>query len=119
MNQEANCIFCKIINKEIPAKIVLEDRDIVAFEDANPSAPIHILMVPKEHIATIDDLEKKDTLLAGKIILFAQKLARKLQISEKGYRLIFNVRSDGGQTVNHIHLHLIGGAKLKERVDHL
>lgn len=119
MDQENDCIFCKIINKEIPAKIVSEDENFVAFEDAHPSAPVHVLIVPRRHIGNIDELEKDDALLAGKMILFAQKLARKLKISENGYRLVFNVKSYGGQTINHIHLHLIGGAKLKEQVQHL
>lgn len=119
MNQDPNCIFCKIINKEIPTKIVFENDELVAFEDANPSAPIHILIVPREHIATIDDLIEEDAPLAGRMILCAQQIARELKTSEGGYRLVFNVKSHGGQTINHIHLHLIGGAKLKERVDHL
>jgi len=116
MNQETDCIFCKIVNKEIPSKIVFENEDFISFEDIHPSAPVHVLIVPRKHIGNIDELEEDDTLLAGKMIIFAQKLARKLKTAENGYRLIFNVKSDGGQTVNHIHLHLIGGKKLDSSI---
>ena len=111
-----DCIFCKIINKEIPADIVWEDDDIFAFKDIQPIAPVHILIIPKEHIPTIDDLKKRHQKVVGKMILTAQKLARESGTAEKGYKLLFRVKHHGGQEVDHLHLHLIGGAKLAEEI---
>ena len=110
------CIFCKIINKEIPSEIVYEDEDVLAFKDVHPLAPVHILIIPKKHIESIADLGDADTLLAGKLILTAKKIAVDFDISEKGYKLLFRVGEWGGQEVPHIHLHLIGGAKLYENI---
>ncbi len=110
------CIFCKIIKKEIAAAIIYEDDLLLAFEDAHPIAPIHILIIPKKHIVSIDDLEEKDTELMGKMILRAKKIAGSFDISEKGYKLLFRVGKWGGQEVPHIHLHLIGGAELTEDI---
>jgi len=106
------CVFCKIVKKEIPTEIVYEDEKIIAFKDIKPVAPIHILIIPKKHIPTIDHLEKKDRELIGELFLVAQKIAREQGVSESGYRLIANVGEDAGQTVDHLHLHLIGGEKL-------
>jgi len=111
-----NCIFCKIAQKEINTEILYEDADVIAFRDANPIAPVHVLIIPKRHIPTIDDLKETDEKLAGKIILTAQKLARDLNISEKGYKLLFRVKEYGGQKIEHIHLHLLGGAPLIEKI---
>lgn len=111
-----NCIFCKIINKDIPADIVYENDEIIAFKDLRPLAPVHILIIPKEHIQTIDDLEDRHEQLMGKIILLAKKIARDEKISEGGYKLLFRVKKHGGQEVDHIHLHLIGGAPLAEGI---
>ncbi|PIS13258.1 MAG: histidine triad nucleotide-binding protein [Candidatus Tagabacteria bacterium CG09_land_8_20_14_0_10_41_14] len=111
-----NCIFCKIAQKEINTEILYEDADVIAFRDANPIAPVHVLIIPKRHIPTIDDLKETDEKLAGKIILTAQKLARDLNISEKGYKLLFRVKEHGGQEIEHIHLHLLGGAPLIEKI---
>ena len=110
------CIFCKIIQKEIPAEIVFEDEEILAFKDRSPLAPIHILVIPKKHIESIDNLEETDALLMGKLIVAARTLARQFDISAKGYKLLFRVGEWGGQEVPHIHLHLIGGAKLHEEI---
>lgn len=112
----SDCIFCKIINKQIPADIVYEDDDIVAFKDVHPIAPVHILIIPKEHIQTIDDLKDGHQNLMGKIVLVARNLARDLKISDKGYKLLFRVKKHGGQEVDHVHLHLIGGAPLAEKI---
>jgi histidine triad (HIT) family protein len=112
----SDCIFCKIIKKEIPADIVYEDEDVFAFKDNHPIAPVHILIIPKEHIETIDDLEEKDKELAGKMILTAKKIGRDFKIAEGGYKLLFRVKKHGGQEVDHVHLHLIGGAMLVERI---
>lgn len=107
-----NCIFCKIVNKELPAKILYEDEEIVAFPDIHPSAPVHILVVPKKHIETIDHLEEGDQKIVGQMVMIAQKIAREKKISAAGYRLVFNVKSHGGQIIDHIHLHLLGGQRL-------
>ncbi len=108
----SDCIFCKIVKKQMPADIIYEDKKVVAFSDINPKAPIHILIVPKKHIETIDDLSDADQELVGYMILVAKKLARKLKISDSGYRLVFNVKNHAGQIVDHIHLHILGGKLL-------
>ena len=109
-------IFDKIIAKESPADIVLETGEILAFRDIHPLAPVHILIIPKKPIATMNDLEDGDALLVGKMFLAARDIARDLNISEKGYKLLFRVGRDGGQEIPHIHLHLIGGARLSENI---
>ena len=107
-----DCIFCKIVNKEIPAEIIYKDDKFIAFEDTAPKAKIHLLIVPKKHILSVDYLELKDKELIGELFLVAQKIAREQGINKTGYRLIFNIGKDSGQTVNHLHLHLMGGEKL-------
>ncbi len=105
-------IFDKIIEKEIPADIVFEDDQILAFKDINPQAPIHILIIPKKRIATINDIEESDSNLIGNIIIRAKLIAKEMGLAEDGYRLVFNCNADGGQEVYHIHLHLLGGRKM-------
>lgn len=105
-------IFTKIINKEIPANIVYEDEEIIAFKDIAPVAPVHILVVPKKEIATINDIKEEDALLIGKVYLVVQKLAKDFNLYKDGYRVVSNCNEYGGQTVFHIHFHLIGGEKL-------
>lgn len=109
-------IFQKIIRKEVPADIVYEDEAILAFRDIHPLAPVHILVIPKKEIESIARLGDADGALVGKMILVARDIARDLNISDKGYKLLFRVGSDGGQEVPHLHLHLIGGAKLAEEI---
>ena len=109
----ADCLFCKIISKEIKSDILFEDDDVLAFKDINPQAPIHLLIVPKKHISTINELQQENKALTGKIILTAQSLAKQENIDEKGYRLVFNCNRDGGQEVYHIHLHLLGGRQMQ------
>jgi len=109
----AETIFTKIINKEIPAKIEYEDDEILAFADINPQAPVHILIIPKKPVATLNDLTPDDAELTGKIILVAKKLAKEKGIAESGYRLVFNCNRDGGQEVYHIHCHLLGGRTMQ------
>ncbi|WP_457568773.1 histidine triad nucleotide-binding protein [Desulfurobacterium sp.] len=106
------CIFCKIVNKEIPAKVVYEDDKVMAFHDINPQAPIHILIIPKEHIPTVNDLEENHKELIGHIFLVAKKIAKELGVDEKGYRILVNCNSDGGQEIYHIHFHLFAGKPL-------
>lgn len=108
----SDCIFCKIINKEIPSKIVYEDDDILAFEDINPLAKIHILLIPKKHIETAADLQEEDAAVIGKIFLVAKKIAEEKGMAEDGYRIVNNCKEFGGQEVFHIHFHLLGGEKL-------
>ena len=105
-------IFNKIIKKEIPAKIVYEDDDILAFEDIAPKAPVHILIIPKKEIKTLNDIAEEDANLIGRLTIVAKKIAKDKNIDQEGYRLVMNCNDYGGQTVYHIHLHLIGGRKL-------
>ncbi len=112
MAHEKDCIFCKIVNGEIPSKKLYETNEVMAFEDINPLAPIHYLIIPKRHIATLNDLETGDVNLSGEMILAATKLARDSGVDERGYRLIMNCNRDGGQEIYHIHLHLLGGKQL-------
>lgn len=107
-----DCIFCKIVKKEIPSKILYEDERVIAFEDIKPVAPVHVLIIPKTHIPSVDHLEAKNKELVGELILVAQKIARKQGVADSGYRLVFNIGKDAGQTVDHLHLHLIGGERL-------
>lgn len=110
------CIFCKIIKKEIKAEIVYEDEDILVFRDTHPLTPVHMLIIPKRHIDSVNSLEKKDAELAGKMIIAAKIIAQNAQIAEKGYKLLIRVGKDGGQEVPHLHLHLLGGARLAEGI---
>ncbi|PKL85400.1 MAG: histidine triad nucleotide-binding protein [Ignavibacteriae bacterium HGW-Ignavibacteriae-1] len=110
-------IFTKIINRDIPANIVYENDDVIAFEDISPKAPVHILVVPKKPIATINDAVVEDAELLGKIILAAAEIAKSKGIAERGYRLVINCNEEGGQSVFHIHCHLIGGKKLSWNPD--
>ncbi len=113
-----DCIFCKIIDKELPADIVYEDDLVIAFPDITKLAPVHILIIPKEHIISINDLHDGvvGEGLAGRLIMVAKKLAEQKGISQSGYKLLFRVGQDGNQEVPHIHLHLIGGALLSEDI---
>ena len=107
-----DCIFCKIINKEIPASIVFEDEKIIAFNDINPQAPIHILLIPREHFTSLNDiLEEKKNILSH-LLLKARQIAQEKGIAEKGYRIVLNTEKDSGQEVFHIHFHLLGGRRM-------
>ena len=105
----SNCLFCKIIEKQVPAKIMYEDDLCLAFEDVNPQAPVHVLVIPKKHIPTLLDLNEQDNNLMGHLIGISNKIARDKGIAERGFRLIINCNPESGQTVYHIHLHVIGG----------
>lgn len=107
-----SCLFCRIINREIPASIVYEDEHVLAFNDINPQASTHVLVVPKRHIATLNDLEAGDDALVGKLVRRAAAIAADRGLAAPGYRTVFNTNKDAGQTVFHIHLHLIGGRSL-------
>ncbi len=107
-----DCIFCKIINKQIPSQIVYEDDEIIAFKDIEPVAPVHVLVVPKKHIASVLEISEEDKILIGKIYTVIQKLAIELGIDKDGFRVVTNCGENAGQTVKHIHFHLLGGKKL-------
>lgn len=104
-----DCIFCKIAKKEVPAKIVFEDQDVIAFHDLDPKAPHHVLIIPHKHIATLNDASDADEKLLGHLFLTAKQIANKLGIAQEGYRTLLNCNRAGGQAVYHIHLHLLGG----------
>ena len=104
------CLFCRIVRGEIPAKLVAEDEHGIAFRDINPQAPTHVLVVPREHVASLD--EAKDPALVGRLALMAAEIARREGIAARGYRTVFNTNADAGQAVFHLHLHLLGGRHL-------
>jgi histidine triad (HIT) family protein len=107
-----NCLFCKIANKGIPAKVVYEDKRIFAFEDIHPKAPTHILIIPKEHYASLNEIPEDKSDLLAHILMEARRIARDKGIGESGYRIVLNTARDSGQEVFHIHFHLLGGRKM-------
>ncbi len=107
-----DCLFCKISKNEIESAKVYEDDEVFAFRDINPKAPTHILIIPKKHQSSINEIEEDDNLLMGKLIIVAKKIAIDEGINESGYRLVFNTGPDAGQEVKHVHLHLLGGRGL-------
>lgn len=107
-----DCIFCKIVNKSFPANIIYADEHVIAFDDLYPKAPHHKLIIPRKHIATLNDMEKEDIHLCGHMLYTAQQLAKELGIAEAGYRVAMNCNKGGGQEIYHIHLHLLGGRSL-------
>ncbi|WP_286237152.1 histidine triad nucleotide-binding protein [Neptuniibacter halophilus] len=104
-----DCLFCKIINKEIPADIIYEDDQVIAFNDINPQAPTHALIIPRKHIATLNDISSEDAALVGHMVKTASTIAEQMGFDQDGYRTVFNCNEHGGQTVYHIHLHLLAG----------
>ena len=104
----SDCIFCKIVSGDIPGDIVYQDDDVLAFRDLGPQAPVHVLVIPKRHISTINDLQQGDVELIGKMYLAAKLIAKQEGMDESGYRCVMNCNDDGGQTVHHIHLHILG-----------
>lgn len=109
---DSNCIFCKIASKQIPSSMVFEDEHVVAFRDISPQVPVHVLIVPKVHLAGLDALTETHRELVGHIALVAQRLAKELGVATSGYRLVANAGPDAGQTVFHLHFHLLGGAPM-------
>ena len=108
----SDCLFCKIIAGEIPSGKVYEDDDVFAFKDITPVAPLHVLIIPKKHIATINDVEEQDAVLMGKLFLAAKKIAAEEGMSDEGYRTVMNCGEAAGQTVFHVHMHLLAGRDL-------
>lgn len=107
-----DCIFCKIVRGELPAKKIFENDHVLAFHDIQPAAPVHALVIPKKHIASMNEAGEEDREILGEVLLAAQRVANELGVAESGYRLINNVGVDGGQVVYHIHVHVLGGEKL-------
>jgi histidine triad (HIT) family protein len=107
-----SCLFCRIIAGDIPSRRVYEDADLFAFEDINPQAPLHVLVVPKRHISTINDLTGSDDGIVGAMVRCAAGIARERGVAETGFRTVFNCNADAGQTVFHVHLHVLGGRSL-------
>lgn len=107
-----DCLFCKMVAGEIRPQMVYEDADLIAFRDIAPQAPVHVLIVPRKHIASLNEAKPEDAGLLGKLMLAAQKIARQEGVAESGYRTVMNCNADAGQTVFHIHLHLLGGRRL-------
>lgn len=115
---EDNCIFCKIVRGEIPADVVYEDEEIIAFHDIHPAAPVHVLVIPKKHIPNLTCLEKEDERVIGKIYTVINQIAAREKIAQRGFRVIVNCGEDGGQEVGHLHFHILGGKKLGEKIVH-
>ena len=108
----SDCLFCKIIAGEIPSKKIFENEEILAFHDINPMAPVHFLVIPKKHINNLLELEEEDSSLAGRLLYKAQEIAKELGCEENGARFVINAKSHGGQTVDHLHLHVLGARQL-------
>jgi histidine triad (HIT) family protein len=104
------CLFCRIVQREVPATLIAETEDCVAFRDVNPQAPVHVLVIPREHVASLNDAT--DPCLVGRLATLAAEIARKEGIADSGYRAVINTHADAGQTVFHMHLHLLGGRRM-------
>ena len=105
----ADCIFCRIAAREMKARVVAETDDLVAFHDVNPQAPVHVLIIPRKHVSTLNDLTAGDEAMVGKMFLLAKEVARSEKVDQSGYRTVFNTNRDAAQSVFHIHLHVLGG----------
>jgi histidine triad (HIT) family protein len=108
----SECLFCRIIEGRIPAKILYQDEHTLAFDDINPQAPVHSLVIPKRHVLSVHTLEESDQVLLGRLLVTCNKVARDKGLSDRGFRLVVNTGHDGGQTVSHLHFHVLGGRHL-------
>ena len=108
-----SCVFCKIVSGDIPSEKVYEDDDLLAFEDLSPAAPVHVLIIPKKHMATLRDIGEADRELIGAIFVAANKIAVEKGLAEEGFRIVANCGENGGQTVFHVHYHLLGGRRME------
>ena len=115
----SDCLFCKLVSREISTEFVYENADIAAFKDIHPKAPVHVLVIPKKHIATVNDTTNEDSELLGRLTLAAKEVAIKTGIAQNGYRLIVNCGENGGQLVNHLHMHVLGGRKMGSKGEEL
>ena len=106
------CLFCKIVKREIPAKVVLENAHVLAFHDVNPGAPVHVLVIPKDHIESIHSVTRAQAAMLGELLLAGREVAEQLGLGESGYRLVMNTGKDAGQSVFHLHMHVLGGRAL-------
>ena len=111
-----DCIFCRIVDGKIPGEILYRDEEVIAFRDINPVAPVHLVIIPKRHIPSLIDVTEAESALTGRMVNVANQLARSEGVSESGYRLVINCGKEGGQLVPHLHLHLIGGKRLADRL---
>ncbi len=111
--EKEECIFCKIIKKQIPCDMVYEDDKVIAFNDISPEAPVHVIIIPRQHINNVNSLKQEEAELIGHIFMAAKKIVKTLGIDETGYRIVSNSGKQGGQTVKHLHFHLLGGRMLK------
>ena len=109
----SDCLFCKIVTGDIPAEKVFENDHVIGFQDLNPQAPTHVLVIPKKHVSTINDLQDEDKALVGEMYMAARQIATDQGLAEKGYRTVLNCNEEAGQTVFHIHLHLLGGRRMQ------
>ncbi len=116
MKAKKDCVFCKIAKGEIPVKALYDDVDIIAFSDKHPMAQVHVVIIPKEHIPSVADFEPQHEKIAGKMLMAAKKIAEDLKIDKDGYKLLIRTRKNGGQEIDHTHLHLLGGAPLSENI---
>ena len=112
----AECIFCKIVKGEIPCSKVYEDDEVLAFDDIQPMAPVHVVIIPKQHISTLLDIDAKNSGITGSLFFAAQRVARIKGVNEKGFRTVINCNAEGGQVVFHLHMHLLGGRKLQDEL---
>jgi histidine triad (HIT) family protein len=112
----SDCIFCKIIAKEIPGTIVYEDDLVLAFNDIHPLAPVHVLIIPKKHIESLNDINEEDQALLGHLLIKAKEVAKSFNIAETGYRVITNIGKDGNQVIKHLHFHILGGKHLGSKL---
>jgi len=112
MDPQADCPFCRIEAKQTQSRILYEDEQVLAFEDIHPQAPLHILIVPRKHIATLLNLQEEDVSLMGRLVLVANRIAREKRVDRSGFRIVINCNRNGGQTVGHLHLHLLAGRRM-------
>ncbi|MDO8557826.1 MAG: histidine triad nucleotide-binding protein [bacterium] len=115
----SDCVFCKIANGEISRECVLENEYLVAFKDLHPAAPVHVLVIPKKHISSLNDAGETDVTLLGNLLIAAKEVAKKTGVYQRGYRLILNCGEDGGQVIGHLHLHVLGGTKIGRKGEEL
>jgi histidine triad (HIT) family protein len=112
-----DCIFCKIASGKIPCRKVYEDEKVLAFEDIHPMAPVHVIIIPKRHVATLMDVGAKEAVDLQAMMIAAQEVAKMKQVDQRGFRVVINCNEEGGQVVFHLHIHLLGGRKLKDGLD--